>query len=227
MTAAAVVLWRHGRTAYNATRRFQGQLDVPLDEVGVAQARRAAEVLAQLPPARLVTSDLTRAAWTLAALTELTGLPSHVDEDFREVHAGAWQGHDHAAIQARWPEQYAAWRGGDDVRIGGGETRSEVGRRVAEALERHAGATPDGGVLVISTHGGAARAGVLTLLGLGIEHWTRLGALGNTRWAVLAPRADGWALTGYDLGPTGPVPGEADETARAAPAPSATEAATV
>lgn len=222
MSAARVVLWRHGRTTYNATARFQGQLDVPLDEVGVAQARRAAAVLAQLPPARLVTSDLTRAAWTLAVLAELTTLPTHVDEDLREVHAGQWQGHGHAEIIARWPDQYAAWRGGEDVRIGGGETRSEVVRRVAAAVLRHAGATPDGGTLVMSTHGGAARAGILTLLGLDITSWTRLGALGNARWASLAPRGEGWALTGYDLGPTGPVDGAAEPAPEHAEAQAAT-----
>ncbi len=223
MSAASVVLWRHGRTAYNATARFQGQLDVPLDEVGVAQARRAAAVLAQLPPARLVTSDLTRAAWTLAVLAELTTLPAHVDEDLREVHAGEWQGHGHAEISARWPEQYAAWRGGEDVRIGGGETRSEVGQRVAAAVLRHTEATPDGGTLVMSTHGGAARAGILALLGLDITSWTRFGALGNARWATLAPRSQGWALTGYDLGPTGPL-GEGGD---AVPQQSEAQAATV
>ncbi len=200
-----MVLWRHGRTAYNASARFQGQLDVPLDEEGVAQAHRAAAVLAQLPPARLVTSDLTRAAWTLAVLAELTALPTHVDEDFREVHAGSWQGHGHAEIAARWPREYAAWRGGEDVRIGGGEKRSEVGVRVVDAITRHAEATPDDGTLVVSTHGGAARAGILTLLDLGIANWPRLGALGNARWAVLARRGRDWALTGYDLGPTGPA----------------------
>lgn len=222
MSTTRVVLWRHGRTTYNATARFQGQLDVPLDEVGVAQARRAAAVLAQLPPARLVTSDLTRAAWTLAVLAELTRLPTHVDEDLREVHAGQWQGHGHAEITARWPDQYAAWRGGEDVRIGGGETRSEVGRRVAGAVQRHAEATPDGGTLVMSTHGGAARAGILTLLGLDISSWTKLGALGNARWASLAPRGEGWALTGYDLGPTGPVDGAAEPAPEHAEAQAAT-----
>lgn len=226
MSASRVVLWRHGRTTYNATARFQGQLDVPLDEVGVAQARRSAEVLALLPPARLVTSDLTRAAWTLAVLAELTHLPTHVDEDLREVHAGQWQGHGHADIAARWPEQYADWRGGVDVRIGGGETRSEVGRRVAGAVERHAAATPDGGTAVLSTHGGAARAGILTLLGLGVSSWTRFGALGNARWATLAPRGEGWALTGYDLGPA-PQPDRGSAAADGVQEPAEDQAATV
>ena len=58
MTARRVVLWRHGRTAWNAESRFQGTTDVPLDEVGIAQAERAARDLATLAPARIVASDL-------------------------------------------------------------------------------------------------------------------------------------------------------------------------
>jgi broad specificity phosphatase PhoE len=201
--ASRVVLWRHGRTTYNATGVFQGQLDIPLDEVGVAQAARAAAVLADLPPARIVSSDLQRAADTAGALAAVTGIEVELDEALREVHAGQWQDKRHAEIEAGWPEQYRAWRGGEDVAIGGGERRSDVGVRVAAAVERHAAATEDGGTLVVTSHGGATRAGVLALLGLPITAWPRLGGLGNCRWAVLTPRSDGWALTGHDLGPAG------------------------
>ena len=63
-----LVLWRHGRTAWNAEGRAQGQRDVPLDEVGVGQAREAAARLASLRPTAIVSSDLCRAADTAAEL---------------------------------------------------------------------------------------------------------------------------------------------------------------
>ncbi|SDQ05283.1 histidine phosphatase family protein [Quadrisphaera sp. DSM 44207] len=201
MSAARVVLWRHGRTASNAAGRFQGQLDVPLDGVGREQARRAAAVLARLEPARLVASDLSRAADTAQALADLVDLPVLTDPDLRELHAGVWQGLLAREIREGWPQMHAAWRGGEDVAVGGGERRSDVGRRVAAAVRRHAEATADGGTLVLASHGGAVRAGVLELLGLPAGSWPRLGGLANCRWAVLAAREDGWSLTGYDLGP--------------------------
>lgn len=199
--AATLVLWRHGRTGSNAEGRFQGQLDTDLDEVGRDQARAAAAVLAELRPDRLVTSDLRRAADTAAELAALTGLEAHRDAGLRELDAGAWQGLLHRQIEDGWPQMHAAWRTGEDVRVGGGERRSELGRRVADALERQAALTPDGGVLVAASHSGALRAGVLALLGLPPEAWAGLGSLGNGRWAVVERRHGRWVLRGYDLGP--------------------------
>ncbi len=64
-----LVLWRHGRTEWNAAKRFQGQIDVSLDAVGLAQAESAAALLAGLHPDRIVSSDLSRARATAEALS--------------------------------------------------------------------------------------------------------------------------------------------------------------
>ena len=57
-----LVLWRHGQTEWNVQGRFQGQTDIPLDEVGQEQAERAARLLAALQPNAIFSSDLIRAA---------------------------------------------------------------------------------------------------------------------------------------------------------------------
>ncbi|MGQ7297976.1 histidine phosphatase family protein [Quadrisphaera sp. KR29] len=201
--ATRLVLWRHGRTTSNAEGRFQGQLDVPLDEVGHAQARAAAAQIAALQPDRLVSSDLVRARATAAHLEALTDLRAVEDPALRELHAGAWQGLLHRQIEDHWPDGHRAWRSGEDVRIGGGEKRSELGARVAASLERHAAQTRDGGLLVAASHSGALRAGVLALLGLPPEAWASLASIGNGRWAVVERRGERWVLRGYDLGPRG------------------------
>jgi probable phosphoglycerate mutase len=74
-----VVLLRHGRTAYNAGGRFQGQLDTELDELGRLQASVAAEELIHLKPTVLIASDSTRAADTGAAVAAQTGLELRLD----------------------------------------------------------------------------------------------------------------------------------------------------
>ncbi|MFP5335655.1 MAG: histidine phosphatase family protein [Actinomycetes bacterium] len=202
MTATRVVLWRHGQTGHNAADRFQGQLDVPLDDVGREQAREAAAMLVGLPPARIVSSDLSRALDTAAALADLTGLHVEIDPELRELFAGQWQGLLREEIEARWPADFAAWRGGDDVPVGGGERRSDAAKRAAAAIERHTAATPDG-VLVVTAHGGALRGAMLELLGLPISAWPSFAGLANAHWAVLDRRPSGWSVAEYNVGPRG------------------------
>ena len=74
MTAGRLIVWRHGRTEWNLQDKIQGQADIPLDSVGVDQARAAAARLASLAPTRLFASDLPRAAATAGELSVMTGL---------------------------------------------------------------------------------------------------------------------------------------------------------
>ncbi|NAZ87170.1 histidine phosphatase family protein [Kineococcus indalonis] len=206
MSARTVVLWRHGRTPFNAENRFQGQLDVPLDEVGRAQAAAsAAHLAAVLEPGSgaLVASDLSRAADTARALSALTGVAPLLDPALREVDAGRWQGLLHHEITASWPQEYAAWRGGEDVALGGGERRSEVGVRAADAVERHAERVPEGGTLVVASHGAALKAALLRLLGLELAAWGAFAGFRNAHWAVLSRGRSGWVLGEYNAGPPG------------------------
>jgi glucosyl-3-phosphoglycerate phosphatase len=87
-----IVLWRHGRTEWNALRKFQGQQDIPLDDVGQQQARDAAAKLALLSPSRIISSDLKRAFVTAQALAEATGVDVVPDPNLRETFAGDWEG---------------------------------------------------------------------------------------------------------------------------------------
>lgn len=207
MTARTVVLWRHGRTPFNAENRFQGQLDVPLDEVGRAQAATAAAHLSALPVHTVVSSDLTRAVDTATAFTALTEHRLTQDPAFREVDAGRWQGRLGTEIADEWPQERAAWLRGEDVRMGGGETRTELGTRVADAVTRHAAAVPDDGTLLVVSHGAALKAGALRLVGLPVTSGNALAGLRNCHWAVLIRRSQGWALEEYNAGPPGAAVG--------------------
>ena len=199
MTPRRVVLWRHGRTAWNAESRFQGTTDVALDEVGVAQAERAARDLATLSPHLIVSSDLQRARATAETLAGMVGLEVSTVPDLRETYAGSWQGLVRDEIVAADGDIWRRWIAGDDVRPGGGETRTEVATRVSGAVLRHVDGLPPGGTLVVASHGGAVRACIGTLLGLPVEHWTTLGGLVNCAWSVLEEQPDGrWRLVEHN-----------------------------
>ncbi|MEV6672110.1 histidine phosphatase family protein [Streptomyces sp. NPDC051162] len=195
-----IVLWRHGQTAWNLERRFQGSTDIELTGTGVAQARRAARLLAALRPDAIVASDLKRAAATAAELAAVTGLPVAHDAALRETYAGEWQGLTHEEIIGRYGEQYAAWKRGEPVRRGGGELETEVADRAAPVVLAQADKLPDGGTLVVVSHGGTIRTTIGRLIGLESSSWEALGGLTNCCWSVLGEGARGWRLLEHNAG---------------------------
>jgi probable phosphoglycerate mutase len=196
-----IVLWRHGRTEWNATGRFQGQTDIALDPAGRKQAHDAARRLAALNPDLLVSSDLQRTQDTMAELAALTGLDVLLDARLRETYAGEWQGLTGAGIASRYPDEYLAWRAGDPLlRVGGGETRQEVATRMAEAVRDIADKLPDDGLAVLTTHGGAARLGIAALIGMPLERFTNIGGLSNGSWSMLRDTDQGWVLVEHNAG---------------------------
>jgi probable phosphoglycerate mutase len=208
------VLWRHGRTAWNAERRFQGQTDIPLDEVGRVQASRAARALSRLVPSRIVASDLVRAADTAAELAALTGLSVETDVRLRETWAGEWEGLTRAELDERFPGELSRWAAGAGLRPGGGETRVEVADRMLAAISDALTGLGGGSTLVVATHGGSARAAIGALLGLPPQNWASLGVLANCAWSVLQENTSGygpgWRLQEYNA-VTLPVEALADD----------------
>ena len=199
-----IAIWRHGRTSWNAEQRFQGQTDIELDDIGVAQARRAAAMLASLPPSAIICSDLLRTQQTAAPLVELTGIMPTLDAGLRETYAGEWEGKTRPVLLEEYGEELHRWSGDPHMRAGVvGETRLEVADRMVAAVERGLSALSGDGVLVVVTHGGAARAGIGRLLGLPPEHWAALGVLTNCSWSVLlenSPPGPAWRLQEYNAG---------------------------
>lgn len=190
-----VILWRHGRTTWNMQRRYQGQADPPLDEVGRAQADAAARQLATVAPVAIVSSDLSRAARTAEALAAVTGLPVRLDARFRERALGHWEGLTREEVRRRFPREYDAW-----VRdhSGYGEPRDAVARRAMAGLSE----LPDdpAGPVVVVTHGATAVSLTGSLLGLPEAFWRSLAPLANCHWNELA-RVDGrWRLHAHNVG---------------------------
>ena len=84
---------RHGETGHNNARICQGQTDVPLNERGIEQAGRAADILAQHEISQITASDLSRVGMTVAPLIDRTGLPVKRDIGLRERGFGVLEGH--------------------------------------------------------------------------------------------------------------------------------------
>ena len=221
-----VIFWRHGRTAWNASRRFQGQNDIPLDDVGERQVDRAAALLAgklaaypERGTVKIVSSDLSRAFSTAQALSALTGVGVDVDKRLRETFGGVWEGLSFEEIERAYPAEIKLWQLDEpNVRAGGGETRTEVAGRMVAAILEAVTALQAGGTLVVATHGGATRVALAKLLGLPEHLWRTLSGLSNCHWSVVEqaqPSLAGasewhWRLTEHNVG-TLPQPFEAPD----------------
>ncbi|MYM19144.1 histidine phosphatase family protein [Brevibacterium sp. 5221] len=188
-------LVRHGQTAYNAQRRFQGQIDVALNERGEAQAQAIAAHLAATESIdRIVASDLTRARQTAQAIGRAAGVDVEFDPGLREITVGEWEGLDRDEIHAQWPDLLAEWNAGADMRPPGGESRNEAGRRVADAVERLVDQAGEDEVLVIVAHGAVIRGTAEIFLGLVDSPRATLGVLDNCDYAEFARRGSLWVL---------------------------------
>jgi hypothetical protein len=201
-----LILWRHGQTDHNLVGRVQGQVDIPLNATGLAQAAAAARILASPRPDRIVSSPLSRARTTAQILADLTGLDIEVEADLTERSFGVWEGLDRAAMMDGWPEQYAVWRDGGQPEGVGVEPRIDVARRVGTALERIASRTGEGRVVVVA-HGSALTLGATLLLGLDPTAWFGLRGMDNCHYAVLrdSERAPGWLVRTWNKGDAAPV----------------------
>ena len=145
---------RHGETAWNRERRWQGHLDIDLNARGMAQAASLGPALAHEPLEAIYASDLQRARKTAEGFSHGRGLSVRLDPALRERSFGVFEGMLHAEVEAADPAGYARWRAHDaDYGPPGGETLADFQRRVLAAVQtiarRHVGYT-----VAVVTHGG-------------------------------------------------------------------------
>ncbi|MBB2987037.1 histidine phosphatase family protein [Terracoccus luteus] len=207
-----IVVMRHGETADNAARVWQGHRDTELSDRGRAQAREAAPLVASYAPDVIVSSDLRRAADTAQAVADLVRLEVRRDPRLREVDVGRWQGLHADEVRERYPDVVAALDRGEDVPKGvTGETRAQVAERAGAALRDVADALGPGRTALVVAHGVSGRAAATELVGLDHDVADQvLRSLDNCHWIVLveAPKSfsttAGWRIAAWNVGPRQP-----------------------
>lgn len=138
---------RHGETDWNAEGRSQGRTDIPLNAVGVAQARRAALALVDRGIVTIVASPLTRALRTAEIVAEALNLPVSIDDGLQEVAFGTEEGRP----MGDWYDDWIAGRFTPD----GAETFQGLRDRGVAAINR---ATARPGPVLVVAHGALFRA---------------------------------------------------------------------
>jgi len=158
-----LILIRHGQTAWNAQKRYQGQSDVPLDQTGLAQANALATHFAEDRPDAIYSSDLQRARNTAEVIASAAGLQISMDVRLRESAFGSWEGMTYSEIQERWPEEYKAWQNDPLTWFPpGGETLEQVTGRLSSFMsDLHVNHTRQNHTqqkIMVVAHGGSLRA---------------------------------------------------------------------
>lgn len=179
---ATVILVRHGRTTANATGVLAGRTPgVLLDPTGEAQAAAAAQRLAPLPLASVVSSPLERCIQTAeAALQRQQHAPQLLLEpELAECDYGSWQGQslDTLAAQELWKQVQSH---PSSVTFPGGESMAGMQRRAVDAIRRHDAAIEaqhgPGAVWAAFSHGDIIKSVLADALGMHLDLFQRLAA---------------------------------------------------
>ncbi|HYF91963.1 MAG TPA: histidine phosphatase family protein [Symbiobacteriaceae bacterium] len=146
---------RHGETDYNRNGRYQGQMDIPLNEDGRRQSEMIADRMATVALDAIYSSDLSRAQVTARIIAR--GREVALEPRLREIHVGRVMGMSNAEIRQQFPEFWTATeQDPDHTPFPGGESAVDLQRRTMEAMAAIAARYPDGRVAVV-THGGVIK----------------------------------------------------------------------
>ncbi len=161
-----IVMVRHGETVGNSSVRFHGSTDVPLSDEGRGQLRRAAKAL-RTEVFDLVVASTLRRSWEGASIVA-GGATVRLEDDFREIDFGRWEGLTAEEIRDSDPVLYEDWRGKVEAfEFPGGEPRTEFRARVNRGLDRMIEGGASAVLLVV--HKGIIRTIAEKLLGHPLE----------------------------------------------------------
>ena len=186
MTATLVYLARHGRTALNAEGQLRGLSDPPLDEVGLAEVARLAQVLADRHPTAVISSPLQRAVVTARAIGSAAGAPVSSDVRLNDRDYGPMTGERREEVERRYGSIDAA---------PGVEPMAALAERARAAFVELV-AEHDSGPIVLVSHDAFNRA-LLAQLDPTLTHVGQRAAC----WNQLSFTDGAWRVDAYDQKP--------------------------
>jgi len=162
-----LVLVRHGQSLWNLENRFTLCVDAAPTEKGIAEARRAGELLRGFRFDVAYTSALSRAQETLRVLLETMGArpPIIRDQALNERHYGDLQGLNKEDTAKRYgADQVKLWRRSYDVPPPNGESLEMTAKRTLPFFDRCiAGDLRQGKNVLVVAHGNSNRSIVMQL----------------------------------------------------------------
>ena len=189
-----IFLVRHGETSWNREGRFQGQIDVPLNDIGLRQADAVAEALKDVPFDRIISSNLSRALRTALPLASRMriGMGVETDDDLKEIAHGLWEGRIAAEVEATYPGDLALWHTRPEtVVMPEGESLVDVQNRAWAALLRIA--QGKGETVAVFTHDAVLKVLLMNVLDCPLSSFWRF-QLANGSITLLELGEKGWRI---------------------------------
>jgi len=203
----AIVLVRHGRTAWNHERRFLGRTDLALDDTGLGEVTRLAAHIPAGTFDALYTSPLTRARQTAQVLAPPVPV---VDDALRELDLGAIEGLDHGAARAQHAAFFRAFDDDptDAIPPGAPESLAMCRDRVLVALRAISDTHGSARIVGIVSHQLAIAGAMCSIAGSPLSHWRDFG-LPNGTISVLSWNGSTFAVEAVGWSPILPGPSPA------------------
>jgi len=166
-----LLLVRHGETDWNKAGKFQGQIDVPLNDNGREQSRRAAEFLKDVKLDFAISSSMLRPKETAEIILKYHGgLQLELRDDLREISHGLWEGKFESEIEASYPGLLEEWKTSpENVQMPEGENLEQVWTRAIAAWREIVQSVSGTGIVV--AHDAINKAILCHLFGLEPEHF--------------------------------------------------------
>jgi broad specificity phosphatase PhoE len=185
-----VFIVRHGETDYNAQHRWQGQIDVPLNPLGLAQAEKLAAHFSTIEIDAIFSSDLSRAYATAQKVAEIKNLPVIVEPRLREISVGVFEGLTREEIMQKYPTDLELWDTSEDFAPPNGESRVQVQERAyqiwLELIQQD-----DYETILISTHGAFIR---MLYKNIAPHEYEKHKHIKNTSISLFERNEDGWKM---------------------------------
>ena len=170
-----IILVRHGETDWNQQGRFQGQIDIPLNQNGKTQAKAASEFLKNISIQKAFSSSLSRPKETTQIiLKEHPGIEITLKENLKEIGHGKWEGKLESEIKSDWPDLLKTWKiFPEKVQMPDGENITEVSSRSITGWKEICKELKDGETALVVAHDAVNKTILCHLLGLTpSEIWT-------------------------------------------------------
>jgi len=169
MQRTRIYLVRHGQVEGHEEKRYNGQVNVPLTQLGREQSARVCDFLADLSLAAVYSSDLDRSHHCAELIAVAHDLTVNSEGSLRELSIGDWEGRTWAELQEAYPDHWQArLRDLVNFQVPGGESLQDAADRIRPTVQKIIKNYPDSEVVLVA-HGGANRIILLDAIGAPLD----------------------------------------------------------